>query len=280
MMRRISDIMIRDFSTADVTDSVNQLCSLASEKDYNCIPVMDDGNIVGVITDKDLINSHPNRIAADAMTNNFIILSPDEFVWHAKEKIEKQKTCSLLVAKNKKIIGIIPEPILNYELGMHVDLLTGLYKADYIYYKGMQFMEKGKEISLIFFDIDKFGLIDKEYGHIIGNCILEEVAEIVKSKIPGDTCLCRFGGDEFLILTPYLIDKCISVARCLAEEIRNHEFTRGIRITAAIGIAGGRRKNTRYSNLLNIVTNLINIASLASTKAKSCKKEMLVANNS
>lgn len=58
----------------------------------------------------------------------------------------------------------------------------------------------GKCISLIFCDLDNFKPINDTYGHNVGDEILKRVANYLKKTLRKEDTICRFGGDEFVIL--------------------------------------------------------------------------------
>jgi len=71
----------------------------------------------------------------------------------------------------------------------------------------------GKCISLIFCDLDNFKPINDTYGHNVGDEILKRVADYLKKNLRKEDTICRFGGDEFVILI---------------EELDNFEFLNNI----------------------------------------------------
>ena len=129
-------------------------------------------------------------------------------------------------------------------------------------------MEKKHEISIIFFDINNFGVTDKTYGHTVGDIILIEVSKLLRKNTPSDAFLCRFGGDEFAVLLPAHLDEGTALAYRLAEIIGQHSFIRGIKVSLSAGIVGGRRHEDRDNDPWSTMEQLINIASLRSTEAK------------
>jgi diguanylate cyclase (GGDEF)-like protein/PAS domain S-box-containing protein len=63
-----------------------------------------------------------------------------------------------------------------------------------------------KCVSLIFCDLDNFKPINDTYGHTIGDEILKSVAISLKEILRKEDTICRFGGDEFVILVEELDD--------------------------------------------------------------------------
>jgi GGDEF domain-containing protein len=105
------------------------------------------------------------------------------------------------------------------------------------------------------------------------------MAQILKNNIPKGTSLCRYGGDEFVLLSDKCVADCEILAKYLLTKIKQYEFHGNINISVSAGIAGGRRRNQQKINIYKTVTNLINLASLASTKAKKEKVSLVLGYN-
>lgn len=267
-IKRVSDIYSKDFFLVDVLEGVSKTRSLILETDTNACPVLDNGILVGVVTVKDLLKAHPNRIIADAMNRELVTVPLEMPLWQVQGIFDKTGLDVLVVQEKEQICGVLPRNLLDIELGPHTDLLTGLYKSDYIYYQGARLLEKGQETCIVFIDLNNFGIIDKTYGHTIGDTILVEVSSLLKENIPLESFLCRYGGDEFVILLPEYLDQGVSFAYKLAETVDRHSFPRGIKVSISAGVIGGRRKHERIVDPWNTIENLMNIASLHSTEAK------------
>lgn len=75
----------------------------------------------------------------------------------------------------------------------------------------------GLNLSMIFFDVDRFKKINDRYGHIAGNEILQELANRIKKVIRKMDIACRYGGEEFAVILP----RCdIDGAYVFAERVR------------------------------------------------------------
>jgi diguanylate cyclase (GGDEF)-like protein len=78
---------------------------------------------------------------------------------------------------------------------------------------------QGSSYALIILDIDHFKAVNDKYGHIVGDCALKAVADMMaKCKRDGDL-LFRYGGEEFVVL---MRDTDEEGASLLAERIRSH----------------------------------------------------------
>ncbi|MBF8983239.1 GGDEF domain-containing protein [Lutibacter sp. B2] len=269
--------MNKDFIIMNALDGVRTIMNISLEKGIGYFPVAEEERIIGVITYKELMQAHPNRIAADAITQNFLSINTDTSIWEAKELFEGKNTESLLVEKNNEVVGLVTESDLSIELGKHIDLLTGLYKSDYIYYHIAKLIENKSGISVIFIDVNNFGYIDKEYGHICGDKILKEIAILLNKHKDPDTYLCRFGGDEYIVVTPYHMEKAKSMAKKLIDIVGTYKFHDEFNVSISAGIAEERIYQKRITDIYTVVSNLINRASLASSRAKKNKCEFITA---
>lgn len=279
MIRCVADIMMTDFPVVDVLEGLRHVQQMAVKNQFDSLAVMESNKVVGVLTYWDLVKSHPNRIVADAMSDQFIYIDPGMSVWEAQKIIDQECVELLLVKDHQVLVGIVNKSIIRTEMSKHCDLLTGLYKSEYIYYNAMKLIDCGSAIALVFLDINNFGRIDKDYGHISGDRILQEIAMLLKANMTEQTYLSRFGGDEFLVLTPYTLEQCCGLAEKLVNDVMCHHFYQDIPVTISAGIAnkqGNEHSEDIFSNLLE----LINLASLASTKAKKDKAEFIIAKNS
>ncbi|MGI8482644.1 MAG: GGDEF domain-containing protein [Thermomicrobiales bacterium] len=56
--------------------------------------------------------------------------------------------------------------------------------------------------SVLYLDVDNFKQLNDRYGHDFGDCVLNRVADNLRSVCGDDAIIARFGGDEFVILFP------------------------------------------------------------------------------
>lgn len=125
------------------------------------------------------------------------------------------------------------------------DKLTGAYNRhafDIIYDQTLKEARRNKTtFSVILFDIDDFKRINDKHGHLAGDEVLKNIVALTLADIRESDMLCRWGGEEFLIL----LKECdLPNARDMAEKIRQSiknapTLYRGepIPVTVSIGVA-------------------------------------------
>jgi diguanylate cyclase (GGDEF)-like protein len=75
----------------------------------------------------------------------------------------------------------------------------------------------GRPLSVIMYDLDHFKMVNDVYGHRFGDHVLARTAEIVSETIRKNDDLCRYGGEEFVII---LRETDLPTATRLAERVR------------------------------------------------------------
>lgn len=101
----------------------------------------------------------------------------------------------------------------------NIDQLTGMMNKQFLIEKYGE--TKGRETSsksLLFIDVDDFKTINDNYGHLVGDEVLRELAACIKSTIRNENEVVRFGGDEFVII---LEETSEEDAYAVAERIRS-----------------------------------------------------------
>lgn len=276
-MQKVLNIMDKNFMKVDFLSGVRRIQDVFYERDTECFVVYDDERLAGVVTKKELVGAHPNRIIADVMSDKYICIDCCTYIWEIREIFDLNRDIDIaLIRDNNKVIGYITRTTLNTELGKHIDLLTGLHKNDYLFYNAYKLIRSEQNTTIIFIDLNNFGYIDKKYGHINGDAILKDVAEVLKKSISSECYLCRYAGDEFAILTPHPIDDSRVLAEKVIKAISSYEFTNNIPVSASIGITGCRIHNNKIENTFEIIKKLVNVASLASTKAKQSANNSII----
>lgn len=122
------------------------------------------------------------------------------------------------------------------------DPLTGLANREALDRRLDKLMSKGRPLSLLYLDIDRFKSVNDEFGHEAGDHLLQEVADRLKSVTRQSDLLARVGGDEFIVVLetePSLVEP---VARRALAVCREPVWIHGrpLAITLSIGSSSYR----------------------------------------
>ena len=147
------------------------------------------------------------------------------------------------------VVAICIENALNQErikqLGL-IDPLTGVHNRRYFDQRLDEEINSAarshKPISCLFLDIDHFKSFNDQYGHQIGDKVLQEVAGIIKAQMRRSDVMARYGGEEFAAI---LTNTDTRLATEIAERIRyiiadsEYELSETVKtsITISVGIA-------------------------------------------
>lgn len=105
-------------------------------------------------------------------------------------------------------------------------------------------------LSIIFFDINDFKIINDTLGHHLGDEVLVKIANIIEKNIRQIDFLGRWGGDEFLIILPETnLAQCQNIVSHLKNQLSKISFTNSIKISCSFGIAEHERNDTLDSLL-------------------------------
>ncbi len=98
-----------------------------------------------------------------------------------------------------------------------------------------------KMIAIFFIDLDGFKTVNDTAGHKIGDLLLIDVAKILKASVRQNDSVCRWGGDEFIVMYTDIdnLDSCNKLAENLIRNISGitHVRNRRIQLGASIGIS-------------------------------------------
>ena len=126
-----------------------------------------------------------------------------------------------------RLVGMVQDISERKQLEMRLqelaacDTLTGLSSR----LEGTSFLHSqvelcqrlGRPLGLAFIDIDHFKSINDRHGHQAGDVVLQQVAQAMKDTVRGSDRVCRWGGEEFLVIAP---DTSLPQMGQLAEKLR------------------------------------------------------------
>jgi len=100
---------------------------------------------------------------------------------------------------------------------------------------------QGRQLAVMFLDLDRFKHINDSLGHAVGDQLLQSVAQRLVSCVRHSDTISRQGGDEFVLLLPYIEhadDAALSAQKILAALAPPHRIDRhDLHISVSIGIS-------------------------------------------
>ena len=125
------------------------------------------------------------------------------------------------------------------------DQLTGLPNR-YLLYDRLQLAcqrsaREGKQVAVLYLDVDAFKSINDALGHAAGDALLKQFGQRLKGQVRASDTVARVGGDEFVVLMEGFLslDHLRSVAGKIAEAMQPpfDLFDRSVNVSASIGVA-------------------------------------------
>jgi len=231
-----------------------------------------DQSVVGVVTHHQLLGEPEDTLVPELMDTEFVTCEPDMSIIEAAERMHDAKANHILVVEDEKLIGIVADGDLLPEIGKTFDPLTNLPWADTFREWALNALKHNIEICVIFFDLDQFGMFNKKYGHVVGDNVLKEIADIISAAVDSETdCACRYGGDEFAIVSIRHADRSIELAENICKSVSRVRIKDvPENVGATFGIAGGRR--TREREDMHYAATIDNLITRASKECMAKKK--------
>lgn len=153
---------------------------------------------------------------------------------------------------------------------IQIDELTKLYNR----YGFNEFLNKyfynanrdNTNIGFIIFDIDDFKDVNDTYGHTKGDQVLQAIAENVTKVLRKGDVFCRWGGEEFVVLTPNTNkDEIYIVAEKIRTTVMNIKLDLVPKITVSVGVTISNKSDTSDS----IITRADKALYVAKTTGKN-----------
>jgi diguanylate cyclase (GGDEF)-like protein/PAS domain S-box-containing protein len=153
--------------------------------------------------------------------------SPDYFIAQIEDVTERKRTFDQLqhLADHDPLTGLLNRRRLESELAHQVALAE----------------RYGHRACLLLLDLDNFKSTNDSLGHGVGDELLKNIAEVLRSRVRRSDLVARLGGDEFAILLPLASrEQARLVAEGMARAIRERiHITAGheLRTTASFGVS-------------------------------------------
>ena len=148
----------------------------------------------------------------------------------------EQKPIGILIAENLpeeqvKTLAIVADQLALQLSRIHLyqqvesmavtDTLTGLFVRRYFTERAQEELARAKRhglsCTLLMADLDHFKQKNDTYGHLVGDVILREVAQLLKRNMREIDLIARYGGEEFILL---LVETTVDQAMPITERLR------------------------------------------------------------
>jgi diguanylate cyclase (GGDEF)-like protein len=139
------------------------------------------------------------------------------------------------------------------------DPLTGLYNRRYmeemLERETLRAVRSEQGLGVLMLDLDHFKNFNDTYGHDAGDTVLREAAAFLLKSVRAEDIVCRFGGEEFIVILP-VAD--LKVAQARAERIRSrlrelpvlHQGQSLGMVTVSVGVAELPQHGTTRTELI------------------------------
>ena len=126
-----------------------------------------------------------------------------------------------------------------------LDGLTQIHNARYLNEflarEVVRSQRHNRPLSVLALDIDKFKSLNDSLGHLCGDFVLRELADVIRGNVRCEDLFARCGGEEFVVvLVETTTDGAVQVAERLREAVEKHQFrfeSTPINLTISIGVA-------------------------------------------
>lgn len=203
----------------------------------------------------------------------FILIAVGAIIWLAAFIL---KDYSLLNSKFVIIFCIFGQLLLLFYCGVlirtlhkqvNIDSLTGVCNRRCFYKKVAEISKMKFPVSLMMLDIDNFKKINDTYGHLVGDEVLRQFAEILKDNTRSTDIIARLGGEEFAVVLPQTCcNNVLKMGERIKQTVEENTFSHDIitvEMTVSIGVA--------TTELSIHIDSLLKLADKALYKAKETK---------
>jgi diguanylate cyclase (GGDEF)-like protein len=132
--------------------------------------------------------------------------------------------------------------VIELELVASTDRLTGAWNRRRLEESVRSEMERmaryGHSLCLLLIDVDRFKPINDQYGHAVGDAVLQRLTALLQAALRKVDSLSRWGGEEFVVLCPNTARAtAAAVAERLRREVATAHFATVGSVTVSIGVA-------------------------------------------
>jgi two-component system cell cycle response regulator len=224
-------VLVEDVSTsslyADVRDQWRRMGTVVSTRSVIALPFALDPNSAGVFFLR-------RGLDEPSLTNDDVEFA-DTVVRAAVGAIQRARALESTLADNRRLETLALTDPLTAVLNRRA--LTERLAAEM-----GRVRRYDSTVSLLLLDLDHFKEVNDQYGHLVGDDVLTEMALLLQGAVRAVDVVARYGGEEFVVVLPETSEPgATAFAERLRELVEDHAFTcgdgRALKVTASIGVA-------------------------------------------
>lgn len=189
------------------------------------VPLMVENEVTGAVTVHSYRKGAYNAVELDSLK---ILAS------YIAIALNNARQAALITCKNKELRRL-----------SITDYLTGVYNRREFELRLGQLWRystnEGRALSILLIDADHFKSINDNYGHLVGDDCLKELAELIGRNIQGPfSCLARYGGEEFIVMLNCRDDEAQKKAEQIRAQVESEKIEsegQTISMTISIGVS-------------------------------------------
>lgn len=218
----VSNFMTAPVETLNSEASIKEAIEFIKSKPFKRILVVNsEDKLLGMIMQKELIS---------LAYNNWSSIMKQ----HQEELFELNNMLSEQADRYRHLAAFDPLTKL-YNRYKFIELYTT---------ESVAMQQRNHAMSVIMIDIDFFKKINDEHGHNTGDDVLRITANTLKKPIRNVDIVCRWGGEEFVILLPTVdSEQAMIIAEKLRLAIEEETYPNQLHVTASFGVAEVRNND-------------------------------------
>lgn len=265
----IQDYQESPLDTAEITIRYNITIASQFHVNIQVAPIMVGQIMVGrMITFQDI--TEVSRLISETNHQNEILQMRNQTLIATQQKLHQTNLKLEKMAITDSLTGCYNRSFLTQELELEVK----------------EYINNRIPFSIILLDIDYFKTINDNYGHLVGDRVLRDTAEVIQHSLRKPDILARYGGEEFIICLP---NTQPNQANIIAERVKSaidsnrilvQENTPPISITVSIGLLSTDNMKIDISkNVQSILNELFESVDKALYQAKNNGRNRIVSSS-
>lgn len=159
---------------------------------------------------------------------NIYAMDKKRSLQHARDELVRQ----LIRSEAAEMLSLI-DPL--------TDLFNRRYLDEVISKEASRANRYVSELTLMMIDVDDFKSVNTRFGHLFGDRVLTEVANLLKKTFRNSDTVVRYGGDEFLVILPETSEtdaqRAIERLQSQVDTWNSHPALAGYRMSLSCGLA-------------------------------------------